>query len=262
MDATRYTAFANTLRERLAQDASALGLVALGSMAQQDYGPDQWSDHDFFVVVESGTQARFRADLGWLPDAARIIFAYQETAHGLKVVYDDGHLLEFAVFDLDELNLARVNRFRVLLDRSDVTQRIAAVAARTAREGGAGHDDRVLLGNFLANLLVGVGRHRRGDRLSGRRFVCDFALGHLLALLAKHLPAPQHALLDNFDTRRRFEQVYPALGAELHAIIHKNTETAALALVELAERELLPRLPQFPRPAVAVLRAQLQRELE
>ncbi|MCI0417100.1 hypothetical protein L0222_30385 [bacterium] len=44
------------MKQQLTAEESVLGLVALGSMAAQDYVPDQWSDHDFFVIVRSGHQ--------------------------------------------------------------------------------------------------------------------------------------------------------------------------------------------------------------
>ena len=38
--------------------------------------------------------------------ATRVLLSFRETAHGLKVLYDDGHLLELAVFAPEELALA------------------------------------------------------------------------------------------------------------------------------------------------------------
>ena len=81
-------------------------------MADVDYHPDQWSDHDFFVISEPGSQEYFRNDLSWLPDDRQIAFWFRETTHGLKVVYENGNLLEFAVFDFAELELAKADRFR------------------------------------------------------------------------------------------------------------------------------------------------------
>jgi lincosamide nucleotidyltransferase len=112
-----YTAFTETLRARLEADPRVVGLVALGSMARRDYEPDRWSDHDFFVITNAGEQEAFRADLSWLPFSSRIVFSYRETPHGVTALYEDGHLVEFAVFDPGELPVARVNRYRVLLDR-------------------------------------------------------------------------------------------------------------------------------------------------
>src|SRR3954451_8401798 len=105
-----YRAFTEELRTRLTDDERVIGLVALGSMADRDYSPDEWSDHDFFVITEPGGQEALRVDLDWLPRREEVALAMRETEHGLLVLYEDGHMLEFAVFDLDEIALAGVNR--------------------------------------------------------------------------------------------------------------------------------------------------------
>ena len=58
-----YRLYTAALTQSLADDPRVLGLIALGSMAEQDYLPDQWSDHDFFVVTIPGQQEAFRTDL-------------------------------------------------------------------------------------------------------------------------------------------------------------------------------------------------------
>src|SRR5256885_11336360 len=132
MERTAYDRFSERLHQRLAADERVLGLVALGSMSGEP-PPDQWSDHDCFVIGRPGEQERMRTELSWLPDGEEIVLAYRETAHGVKVLYRDAHLLEFAVFDPEEMSVARVNRFRVLLDRGGVAERMRAL-----REGTAG----------------------------------------------------------------------------------------------------------------------------
>ena len=181
MDAQAYDAFTAALQGSLAGRPDVLGLVALGSMAGRDYQPDEFSDHDFFVVAAPPSAEPLREDLSWLPARDRVLLSFRETAHGLKVLYDDGHLLELAVFAPDELALASVNRYRVLLDRADVATRMEAVARATAEASAAGAPtDDALLGLFLSALLVGVGRHLRGERASGRNLVHGQALRHLL----------------------------------------------------------------------------------
>ena len=92
--------------ERLVSSVSTrdevLGLVLLGSGAQRER-LDEWSDHDFYLVVRDEVAEQMRRDLSWLPDPERIVLAPRETAHGLKVVYDDAHVLELAVATLDEV---------------------------------------------------------------------------------------------------------------------------------------------------------------
>jgi hypothetical protein len=233
-------------------DPDVVGLVAVGSTAGVDYEPDEWSDHDFFLIVRSGEQERYRRDLGWLPHVDRILLRLRETAHGLKVVFDDGHLLEFAVFDLAEIRVASVNRYRVLLDRGGVEDAVVRVAT-TPR---ARNDDEYLFGMTVAGALVGAGRARRGETLSGAFFVSS-ALTHLAALLERALPSANAPLLDDFDPLRRFEIAYPELGVELARIVRLDPPAAAVALLRVAERELRPVLPELPWPALGAVRARL-----
>jgi len=245
MDRPAYDAFTRSLASALAGDPRVAGLVALGSMSGDGVPPDGFSDHDFFVVTVPGVQESFRTDLAWLPGADRAALVHRETAHGLKVVLPDGHLLEFAVFDLDELRVARANRYAVLFDRGGVAERMAEVAARPSEHPA----DRWLCGQLLGNLLVGGGRAARGELLSARLFVAGHATGHLLRLLALHLPAEAGVPLDNLDPFRRFERAYPRLAGELNGALGRDPLEAALALLDLAGRQLRPLLPEWPSAA-------------
>ena len=71
MDPQAYDAFTAALQESLARRPDVQGLVALGSMAGRDYQPDEYSDHDFFVVVDPASAEPMRQDLSWLPRVRR-----------------------------------------------------------------------------------------------------------------------------------------------------------------------------------------------
>jgi predicted nucleotidyltransferase len=249
-----YRAFTSALVDGLSADPRVVGVVAVGSMAERDYAPDEWSDHDFFVVTAPEEQEAFRSALDWLPRAAAIALSYRETAHGLKVLLDDGHLLEFAVFDVDELALAGVNRYRVLLDRGGVEERLAATAAARA---AAREDESFLFGQLLTAVLVGAGRDGRGEALSGAFFVKGLAVRHLLALLARAVPSERAGLLDDLDPFRRFEQVHPGLAREVEGCCARRTVEAGLGLLDLAEREARPHLPKLPWAALGPVRQRL-----
>ncbi|HEX8702080.1 MAG TPA: hypothetical protein VF815_24835 [Myxococcaceae bacterium] len=257
MEPAEYQEFTEELRRRLEADERVMGLVALGSMAGRDYAPDAFSDHDFFVITRPGAQEPFRRETGWVPRAGELVLWMRETAHGVKALFGSGHLLEFAVFSPDEVPLARVNRYRVLLDKGGVEEALAAVARHTAQQGSP--DDGWLLGQLLTQLLIGAGRYARGERLSGHSRVKEDALRHLVRLLARHVRSEHAALLDDLDAVRRFERVFPKLGQQLNEALSRPAPQAALLLLELAERELKERLgASFPAAAFTAVRARLQ----
>lgn len=253
MQTDEYRAFTRELTERLRADERATGLVAVGSMAERDYAPDEWSDHDFFLITPTGGQEELRNDLSWLPNVNRIALSLRETDHGLLVIYDDGHLLEFAVFDLDEIALAGVNRARVLLDRGGVAERIEHMAASPRPP----RDDLFLFGKTLTAALVATGRGRRGETLSAAVLV-TWATTYLTRLLIRTIPSADTSILDGFDSLRRFELAYPELGAELAAIVRRDPADGGPALLELLDRELRPLRPDLPWRALDSVRARLR----
>jgi hypothetical protein len=107
---------------------------------------------------------------------------------------------------------------------------------------------------FITNLLVGVGRYRRGEKLSGHQFVRGYALRHLLVLLEKHLATSDKTLLDNLDPLRRFEKVFPVVGEELNKTLNRDIPSAALGMLTLAERELKAKIKNYPAEAVEIIR--------
>lgn len=162
--ASRHSQFLSFI-ERLSQSArentDVLGLVLVGSAAET-FRADEWSDHDFFLIVNPTCGEKFRSDLSWLPSVDEIAFSARETDHGLKVVYKNAHVLEFAVFEDIELELASVNSWAVPVDKTNITERVRAIQART--------NPRPFIletewGLFLATILIAIGRARRGEIL-------------------------------------------------------------------------------------------------
>lgn len=253
MDQHSYEQFTARLLAQAQHDERVLGLVAMGSMAVAQRR-DRWSDHDFAWIVRSGSQEGYRQHLDWLPDSDQIVLTLRETEHGLKVLYANGHLIEFAVFDPEELGRARANDYAVLLDRADIAARMQQVLVATETQPvDLAHE----LAHVLCLIQVGTGRYARGEQLSGHVFLKSYALGHLLRLLAGLLPPDQVAHLDNLDAFRRFEQVVPHLSAELNEMLLREVPACAAGLLDLIERELRPRLADFPEAALAALRQHL-----
>ena len=249
-----FDAYTKALVASVSARPDVLGLVLLGSGAER-HRIDEWSDHDFYLVVDDGVAEDYRLDLSWLPDAERIVLAPRETEHGLKVVYDDGHVLEFAVATLGEVAGFGTNHWRVVVDRGGVEPVIRAAAERSAAP--ADRDDVRDIELFLALLLIGTGRARRGEVLAAGEFTRSHALGLLLAVWRSRRPAEHPERLDRLDPHRRFELVYPAAAAELANALREDPERAGRALLEIAERELAPEWAGWPADAVAAIRRRL-----
>ena len=249
----RFIRFGARLRDNLVARADVQGLVFMGSTAARER-VDEWSDHDFAVVTVDGAEERLRGDPSWLPDSADIALILREEHDGFKVVYDDGHLLEFGVTSLAGLESWHANAYEVVLDRGGVAETFARVAARP-KPGQSARADREF-GLFVAVLLVGVGRCRRGEVLVASQLVRTVAVGHLLTAWRLARPASAGYRLDDLDPFRRFEQVYPTAGRAIADALERDVESAARTLLALAESEF-DEDPGFPRRGVTALRNRL-----
>ncbi len=248
-----YDRFTAELTAWAETDPRVRGLVVLGSTASVGREPDEWSDHDFFVIGHDGTAAELRGDRSWLPDADRIVVHFRETEHGCSAVYDDGHLAEYAVFELHELEVAKVNDHRVLVDDGTVSRRLAEIAERTAGESATA-DPGDLFGAFVSQLVIGLTRYGRGERLSANHLVRGWAVRSLLATIESFGEPPGASVIDDLDPHRRVEVAYPALAGEIDAALVRPVPDLAATLVDIAEREIGPRVPAATPPAFAALR--------
>lgn len=224
-------------REALPTDVRVLpdvtGLVWAGASAEPSRA-DEWSDHDFFLVVRSGAQERFRRELSWLPWHEEIAFACRETAHGLKVVYRDGFVLEFAVFDEAELSHAVLNHHALAFGDEHLAAMLPSLVRNTVPVEPLTIDDH--LGLFYALLLIGSGRYRRGERLVGGQFVRTHAVGHLLDVAHAVLPSRSPEARDALDPWRRAELQFPEFAADVEVAVTQPVLAAAQQLSALGVR--------------------------
>ncbi len=246
MEIEAYYQFIDDLRESLETRDEVLGLVLLGSTANQSHLPDNYSDHDFFVITKTGLQARYRQDLSWLPDSESIVFWYRETDHAVKVLYQSGHLLEVAVFDPEELKIAKVNDYRLVFDKAN----LQAIVEATYYPEHPTLDDRFLWGQFLSHLVVGYGRLQRGEALTARFFLTFLCVTDIAHLMIKHLPTTQPEQLDTLDPLRRLEVAYPILGKQLNTILSLTLDDVSLRLHQFVHDELIPHIPDAPVDAL------------
>jgi hypothetical protein len=256
VDADAYDHYTRQIVRWAERRSDVLGVVALGSTAATDHRPDRHSDHDLFVVTVDGAAQALRDDVGWLPDAHRIALCHSETRHGRGVVYDDGHLVEIAVFEPGELHVCRVNAFRVLHDTGDVAAWITALASTTtATQAAADPDGTERFAAFAQQMIIGINRNARGEHVSANARVRGQALELLLSLVSDLVPAQPDVALDNLDPHRRFELAHPEIGRRLVTALDGPLDALIHALVAVLEEHVVPRLRiDTSRPLAALHR--------
>lgn len=248
MDAATFEIFIQHLRTRLETFPFVLGLVTLGSTADQSLR-DEWSDHDCWVITEPGAQNSFLNDLSWLPEHEQIALVVRHGKHHRAVLYHNRHKVEFAVFDFNEATAGKVERFQVLIDRGGVAEFIESIHQESLKSTRTKPE---ALENLCVLVWSACERYRRGELLSARQYIDGFAVNELLKLISDY--EKRTTVRDELDPRRRIEQRSPALANDLLSVSGQSIPSAALHLLEIAERDLKPHAATLPWDKVAMVR--------
>ena len=98
-------------------------------------------------------------------------------------------------------------------------------------------DKEFLVGEAVTNLYVGMGRDKRGEKLSAMRFIQGYAVDRLLEL-SEHIEPEQNVTRDIFVNERRFEARHPSIAREMSAWLqgYERNRESALAILSFLER--------------------------
>lgn len=213
----------------LAQSGHGLALLGVGSVGTELNRLDQYSDLDFFAIVEPGYKGTYIENLAWLEAVCPIAYAFQNTRDGHKVLFTDGIFVEFAVFIPAELEHIPRDEGRVVWQKDGFD----ATAVRAPTPQPEPHSREFYLGEALTNLYVGLLRLHRGERLSAMRFIQVYAVDNLLELsVAIEQPLP--ASRDRYAPERRYEQRFPKTALHLSSFIQGYDHSQASARTILA----------------------------
>ena len=225
------------LLERLNQIGASLegtgkahALLGLGSVGLELERLDEYSDIDFFAIVQKGHKREFLDSLAWLSDIKPIDYSVRNTVDGYKVLYSDGVFCEFAVFEPEELAGIPFSEGRIVWQQSDFN---TDFCVPPKQEQNQDNDLEWIIGEAMTNLYVGMCRYNRGEKLSGMRFVQSFALDRLIEL-AERIEQPNPALVDVFMADRRLEVRFPEFSKMLPSFTqgYESTPESAVAQLE------------------------------
>ncbi len=223
----------DAIGESLRASENALALLGLGSVGTELARLDAYSDLDFFAIVQAGFKARYIDNLDWLSNVNPITYAFRNTVDGYKVLFEDGIFCEFAVFEPQEMAAIPFSEGRIVWKTIGFDESVCKPQKRTH---SSQHPVDFHVGEALTNLYVGMGRYRRGEKLSAVRFIQSYALDHILPL-ASEIETARPALIDAYNVERRFEQRFPKLAAQLPKMVqgYERTPESALAILEFLE---------------------------
>jgi lincosamide nucleotidyltransferase B/F len=220
--------------QSLAQSGGALALIGLGSVGEELHRLDEYSDLDFFVIVEPGYKRHYIENLEWLSQICPIAYHFLNSPDGYKLLFADGIFCEFAVFELQELAEIPFAPGRIVWKRDDAPENLHRPAKEPFR--AEPRTKEFLVGEAITNLYVGMGRDKRGERLSAMRFIQGYAVDRLLEL-SEHIEPEQNVTRDIFANERRFEARHPLFASEMPAWLqgYARNRESALAILSFLE---------------------------
>ncbi len=221
--------------ETIRDAGKGLALIGLGSAGSGLDRLDDYSDLDFFVLAKDGHKDYFLNDLSWLESIQPVVFSFKNTVDGYKLLFADDIFCEMAVFEADQLQNIPYAQARLVWQDESSSLEIPESNQLPARPDKPPGVD-FLLGEALANLYVGLGRFRRGEKLTAVRFIQQYAVGHVMAL-APHIEPEEGNSADAFDKDRRFEQRFPRTAAALPGFMqgYEKSPQSALAILHFLE---------------------------
>ncbi|MCU0105549.1 hypothetical protein N7603_07740 [Acholeplasma vituli] len=218
------------LGDALKKDPNVLCLLGLGSMSETTR-VDDYSDMDFFLIVETGLKQHYIDHLEWLT-IEPIVFIFKNTEDGYKVLFKSGVFAEFAVFEKEELPSISFTTGQVIYKHRDfdlswiIPKNVPSPKYRSIE---------YLVNEALSNLYIGLKRDLRGEKASAFSFIQVYAA----SLIAELLPRvyKDHVILtDPFVFERRIEfRILEAASilSEIKQGYNQNKASAKAALLFL-----------------------------
>jgi lincosamide nucleotidyltransferase B/F len=221
----------------LASTGYGVALIGLGSVGVELARLDEYSDLDFFAIVQPGFKQHFLQNLGWLNMPCPIAYSFRNTPDGYKLLYTDGIFCEMAVFEEAELATIPFAEGRIIWKAVGVEEAIRLPTCRPASPSGPLNAVEWLLGEALTCLYVGLQRYWRGEKLSAQRFVQHYAVDRVLELGEVGQWQAGAAPRDPFAIERRYEQRYPDIARHLPDFVqgYERTPESAQALLAFLE---------------------------
>jgi len=190
------------LGERVSKYEDVLCLLGLGSIADSSR-IDDYSDIDFFLIVEEGTKDKFMNDLEWLK-VIPLVFEFRNTRDGYKAMYEDGIFVEFAIFEPHEMSKVGYDTGVVVYKKDGFDEELAEARNLPKKRT---IDVDFTVNECLTNIYVGVLREKRGEHASAFTFIQVYA-ANMIMLLFDDLYERRSESIDPYVFERRIESRY------------------------------------------------------
>ncbi|MGR5168638.1 hypothetical protein ACPV5L_15690 [Vibrio astriarenae] len=227
----------NRIGEALSHTSQCHALLGLGSVGKETDRLDAYSDIDFFVIAKMGFKQRFIENLDWLSKIGNLGYVFRNTADGYKVLFEEGIFCEFAVFEPQELAEISFSAGRIVWQEEGFDSSTCQPCQKRSEAPAPNPNVEWQIGEALTNLYVGMGRERRGEKLTAMRFIQSYALDRLIDLVRMQDEATSVSA-DPFMPDRRIETRFPSFASHLKDFAqgYKCNAASALAQLDFLER--------------------------
>ncbi|PJG83530.1 hypothetical protein [Caviibacterium pharyngocola] len=193
------------IAKSLENNEGTLALLALGSCGLHNERLDQYSDLDFFVIVQDGYKNRYIDNLFWLENINNISFSYKNTVDGHRVLFQDEIFCEFAIFEKRELAKIPYDHGRLVWSRDEFDKNLC-VPIRLPNDND--YEESWLINEIMTCLYLGLSREKRGEVLSAFFLIQQRAINRIIDLW-NSAGEENPVFTDKFNNTRRFEQIHP-----------------------------------------------------
>jgi len=166
---------------------------------------DEYSDLDFFLIVENDYKEKYIEDLSWL-SVKPVVFQFKNSNDGHKVLYEDGIYAEFAVFTKDEIVKAKFSEGRVYYHTEDFDLDLIRPRYEPSVKPV---NIEYHVNEALTNLFIGLKRMQRGEISNATTFIQVYAYNLVLPLLEQVYGITRTKKLDLYVYERRIEKDFP-----------------------------------------------------
>lgn len=233
MKETRLIERIEAIGHHLSMMDGVLALIGLGSIGDERFRLDRYSDLDFFVVVEEELKKTLIDDLSWLSYIHPLVYAFRNTVDGYIILFADHIYGEFAVFSRHEIDHVTQAKGRMIFKHPEYLN--------DDLEHQKGHIPKLkkdsvefAANEALTNIYVGLLRYHRGERLSAHHLVEVHALNQIVSIL--HLTEDENTdvATDLFSLDRRLEERHPAFARLLPELLsgYARFDRSAKAMLE------------------------------
>jgi lincosamide nucleotidyltransferase B/F len=219
--------------QSLANTGHGLALLGLGSVGTERERLDEYSDLDFFAIVEQGYKQQFINDTTWLA-VKPIVYLFRNTEDGFKYLYEDGVFCEMAIFEPQELATIPFVSPKIVWQSPTFDESIAQPQILPQLSN---HSVDWCIGEILTNLLVGVTRYHRGEKLIAQRFIQHYAVDRVLNILPQ-VESEKAFYPDPYNRERRFEVRFPQTALLIPTFVqgYDHSLESALAILTFLEQ--------------------------